>query len=78
MSADEPRIVNSNPLAQYALRPIRSMAIKAKCAECVGCTPTHLEPGFRTTIRDCQSFTCPLHVFRPYQVKSGKAEDEEQ
>jgi len=68
-------MAESNPLAQYVAKPTRSMAIKAKCAECVGCTPTHLEPGFRGTIRECQSFSCPLHVFRPYQRKEADSDE---
>lgn len=59
----------TNPLAKYFKTPTRGKAINAKCAECVGCTATHLEPGFRATIRDCQSFSCPLHMFRPFQRK---------
>ena len=57
----------SNPILQYANKPTsRVAAIKAKCAECVGCTPEHLEKGFKESIRDCSSSDCPLHRLRPY------------
>jgi hypothetical protein len=59
----------TNPLAKYMSKPTRGQAIKAKCAECVGCTLADVEPGFRSTIRDCVSYACPLWVFRPYQRK---------
>jgi len=57
-----------NPILQYANKPTsRVAAIKAKCAECVGCTPYHLEKGFKDSISSCSSESCPLHRFRPYQ-----------
>jgi len=62
----------SNPILQYANKPnSRVAAIKAKCAECVGCSPDHLEKGFKESISDCSSYSCPLHSFRPYQAKTS-------
>jgi hypothetical protein len=59
---------NSNPIAQFQTHPTsRAYAMKAKCAECVGCTPDHLEKGFKESISSCSSESCPLHRFRPYQ-----------
>lgn len=61
-----------NPILQYANKPTsRVAAIKAKCAECVGCSPDHLEKGFKESISDCSSYSCPLHSFRPYQAKTS-------
>ena len=59
----------TNPLQKYMSKPTRGQAIKAKCAECMGCTVDVIEPGFRSLIRDCTSTSCPLHFFRPYQQK---------
>ena len=58
----------SNPILQFKNKPTRGNAIKAKCAECMGCTDTHLELGFRELIRACCSWDCPLHAFRPYRA----------
>ena len=59
---------SNNPLQQLYLNPSsRAYAIKAKCAECVGCTPDHIEKGFKESISSCSSYSCPLHRFRPYQ-----------
>ena len=58
----------SNPIEQFQSHPLsRAYAIRAKCAECVGCTPDHLEKGFKESISSCSSESCPLHRFRPYQ-----------
>jgi hypothetical protein len=58
----------SNPIEQFQSNPLsRAYAIRAKCAECVGCTPDHLERGFKDSISSCSSESCPLHRFRPYQ-----------
>ena len=58
----------SNPIEQFQSHPLsRAYAIRAKCAECVGCTPDHLEKGFKESILSCSSDSCPLHRFRPYQ-----------
>jgi len=42
----------------------RSMAIKAKCAECCGFE--------RDEVANCTSISCPLWRFRPYQTKAKK------
>ena len=57
-----------NPILQFQSRPSsRAYAVKAKCAECVGCTQNHLERGFKESISSCSSYSCLLHGFRPYQ-----------
>ena len=62
----------SNPIEQFQTRPSsRAYAVRAKCAECVGCTPDHLEKGFKESISSCSSESCPLHGFRPYQVRKS-------
>ena len=61
-----------NPILQFQSRPSsRAYAVKAKCAECVGCTPDHLEKGFKDSISSCSSYSCPLHRFRPYQPRKS-------
>jgi len=61
-----------NPIEQFQSHPLsRAYAIRAKCAECVGCTPEHLEKGFKESISSCSSYSCPLHRFRPYQAKKS-------
>jgi len=63
---------NSNPIEQFEKFPLsRAYAIKAKCAECVGCTSSHVEKGFRESISSCSSYSCPLYRFRPYQAKKS-------
>ena len=59
----------TNPLIKYAQNPTRAYAIRAKCAECMGCTLEEVEPGFREQVRQCSAPTCPLFPFRPYQKK---------
>ena len=62
----------SNPIEQFQSHPLsRAYAIRAKCAECVGCTPDHLEKGFKQSISSCSSYSCPLHRFRPYQLEKS-------
>ena len=62
----------SNPIEQFKELPSsRAYAIKAKCAECVGCTLNHIEMGFRESISSCSSYSCPLYRFRPYQAKKS-------
>lgn len=41
-------------------------AITAKCYECVGMEG---DSNYRESIRSCKSYSCPLHVLRPYQRK---------
>ena len=64
----------TNPLLKYDQKKTRSNAIRAKCAECMGCSRQAIEPGFRAMIRECTSFRCPLYEWRPYQ--RSEAEDE--
>jgi hypothetical protein len=62
----------SNPILQLKKNPrSRSLAIKAKCAECFGCSEDHLEKGFKDSISSCSSYSCPLHRFRPYQPRKS-------
>ena len=64
-------LVENNPLRQFAANPnSRVAAMKAKCAECIGCTPDHMERGFRASISECSSYSCPLHSLRPFQAKT--------
>ena len=57
-----------NPIEQFQKNPSSKVrGIKAKCAECVGCTPNHLEKDFKESISSCSSYSCPLHGLRPYQ-----------
>lgn len=57
----------TNPIIRAIEHPTFKNAIHAKCAECFGCEPDHLESGFRESIAECKSYTCPLRPFRPYQ-----------
>ena len=44
-------LIENNPIRQFVANPnSRVAAIKAKCAECMGCTPDHMERGFRASI----------------------------
>ena len=56
-----------NPILRNAKRPTYLNAIKAMCAHCMGCTETHLERGFKESIRECNATTCPLYRYRPYR-----------
>jgi len=61
-----------NPISRLETNPTsKAYAIRAKCAECVGCTPNHLEKGFKESISSCSSDSCPLHRFRPYQAEKS-------
>ena len=55
-----------NPVLRAQNKPTRKNAINAMCAYCVGCTESDLEAGFRQLIKDCSSYRCPLHNYRPY------------
>ena len=69
---------NHNPVARfYTLAPIRTRAIKAKCAECMGCTKNHLEEGFEKGIRFCTAPHCPLHAQALLRLKLGEAVNNE-
>jgi hypothetical protein len=51
-----------------------SLAIKAKCWECMGGAADEWDADTRSNIRDCSaspdsSMSCSLWEFRPYQVK---------
>lgn len=59
-----------NLIKPLARKPKHLSAIKAKCAECVGCSESHLETGFRDLISTCKSEICPLHQYRPYRANS--------
>jgi hypothetical protein len=64
-------LIENNPIRQFVANPnSRVAAIKAKCAECMGCSLDHMERGFRASISDCSSYSCPLHSFRPFQAKT--------
>lgn len=66
----------TNPILKFDARPTRGNAIKAKCAECMGCSRDAIEPGFRSQIRDCTSRRCPLWAFRPYQRNDSEETEE--
>lgn len=56
-----------NPILQFNKKPgSRLLAIKAMCAQCFGCNESHLEKGFRQSIRECASTDCALHGLRPF------------
>jgi len=64
-------LIENNPIRQFVANPnSRVAAMKAKCAECMGCTLDHMERGFRASISECSSYSCPLHSFRPFQAKT--------
>lgn len=44
----------------------RANAIKAMCLHCTGYS--------RRDVRECTGHICPLHPWRPYQVKSGETD----
>lgn len=68
----EPKVIN--PIVKLRMNPTsRPQAIKAMCAFCVGCTETHLEPGWRESIKNCTARQCPLYDFR---LGAKKAENE--
>ena len=51
----------NNPLQQFYINSSsRAYAVKAKCAECVGCTPNHLEKGFKESISSCSLLLLPI------------------
>ncbi len=61
----------NNPVKKLltAEKPTRSLAIRAFCAQCMGCDEERIEPGFIGEIRNCTSIKCALYDFRPYQKK---------
>lgn len=60
----------TNPVEKWfkSDKKSRTLAIKAKCSECMGCTVDHREVGFIESIRACSSSGCPLHQVRPYRA----------
>ena len=58
--------VSGKLILQRALEGLASprQAIKAKCLECTGFE--------RKSISNCLSLSCPLWLYRPYQVKDRK------
>ena len=63
--------IEINPIRQFRDNPnSRAAAIKAKCAECVGCSLNHIEKGFRASISECSSYSCQLRSLRPFQAKT--------
>jgi|GEM_PF-3068594 len=72
LKINETRAYEINPIKQFLANPrSKTSAIKAKCAECFGCTKDHLESGFKESISACSSYSCPLHSFRPFQPKQS-------
>ena len=63
----------SNQILQIKLKPTSTAkGINAKCVanmERIGCTPNHLEKGFKESISSCSSYSCPLYELRPYQAE---------
>ena len=53
----------------YAGEASPRQAIKAFCLRCVG--------YLRNEVRDCTSWACPLHPYRPYQEGDSVAEGSE-
>jgi hypothetical protein len=57
-----------DPIERARANPAsRSLAIKAKCFDCVGCGA---DPGWRWQVGNCTA-VCPLTPFRPYQHLLG-------
>jgi hypothetical protein len=53
-----------NPIEKSKENPLSfRKAINAKCFECVGAGQ---DANYRNEIRNCTSYTCPLHQLRPY------------
>lgn len=59
-----------DPMQRAAANPTsRSLAIAAKCFDCVG--GSNADGGYRRCIRECPSTRCALYAFRPYQHAEG-------
>ena len=71
-------LVIHNPIVKWeqSNKKSRQLAIAANCASCMGCSETHMEPGFKKAISACTILNCPLWIFRPYQ-KKGELADEQ-
>jgi len=62
-------VLEQNPIRQSPANPTsHKAAIKAKCAECFGCSSNHLERGFRASVSECLSYSYPLHSFGSFQA----------
>lgn len=58
----------TNPILKHKDKPnSRSLAIAAKCFECMGGTTEESPAGWKGEVRSCSSFGCSLHSFRPYK-----------
>ena len=57
-----------NPIVKLRENPkSKAAAIRAMCAQCMGCTDEGIEPAFRQAIRECTASHCALYAVRPYQ-----------
>lgn len=62
-------VLEQNPIRQFAAKPTsQKAAIKAKRAECFGCSSNHLERGFRASFSECLYYSYPLHSVRLFQA----------
>jgi len=62
-------VLEQNLIRQFVANPTsHKAAIKAKCAECFGCSSNHLERGFRASVSECLSYSYPLHSFGSFQA----------
>ncbi len=72
-SNDKPHVTATklNPIQRAKTKPkSKSLAIKAKCYECMG-GPTP-DRGWRDLITNCTACECPLYDHRPYQKRTGE------
>lgn len=58
------QIEKGTKCAKKTVKHSRKRAIHMKCIECVG---GEAEPGYRSEIKRCSGYSCPLRPFRPYQ-----------
>lgn len=58
-----------NPIVRNIIKPTRGNAIKAFCAQCMGCNENHVEPGWREEVKNCTATKCALYTFRPGAAK---------
>ena len=65
-----------DPIAKHFANPkSKTMAIRAKCFDCVG-GDADLNP--RGRIGNCPVVKCPLHTVRPYQHKAQGADGDDE
>lgn len=71
--SDKEVVIYNNPVEKWEMseKKSKTLAIAAKCAECMGCYVGHIETNFRLNIRNCTSHKCPLYPVRPYQTIKG-------